>query len=106
MVIGRPGEGVAELFCPDHKEVLNMQQAIMVVKISERKENSIKVQETLSEFGCAIKTRLGLHEAGDRCSSEGLLVLQLCGEKKDFEGLGTALNEIDGVKAKLVDFDE
>jgi hypothetical protein len=54
-----------------------MECNIMIVKIGERRKKSPEVQEVLSKFGCSIKTRLGLHEAGDVCSEEGVLVLEL-----------------------------
>jgi len=78
---------------------------IMVIKIKKRGEKAPKVQEVLTSFGCSIKTRLGLHEAGDRCSEEGILVLQLVGEKDEMKKLEKALNAMDGVKAKMVNLD-
>ena len=74
----------------------------MVVKIGARRTKAPEVQEVLTKFGCAIKTRLGLHEAGEACSEEGILILQLVGEKKEMSGLEKALNQMDGVKAKIV----
>ena len=79
---------------------------IMVVKIGARREKSPKVQEVLSKFGCSIKARLGLHETGDFCSDEGILILQLCGEKSDMLKLEKALNELEDVKAKIVMLDD
>jgi len=67
---------------------------IMVIKVSKRTEKVPTVQSVLTEFGCSIKTRLGLHEAGDVCSEEGILILQLCGD--DYKELEKALNAIDG----------
>jgi len=79
---------------------------IMVVKIGYRRENSPKVQEILSKFGCSIKVRLGLHEAGDACSDEGLLILQLCGEREEMFKLEQALNDLDDICAKMVVLDD
>lgn len=75
---------------------------IMVIKIGSRRTKAPEVQEVLTKFGCTIKTRLGLHEAGDVCSEEGILILQLVGEKEEMFGLEKALNQMDGVKAKIV----
>ncbi len=75
---------------------------IMIVRIGYRRENSPKVQEILSKFGCSIKVRLGLHEAGDVCSDEGLLILQLCGDKEEMLKLEKALNEMESIQAKMV----
>ena len=75
---------------------------IMVVKVESRREDSTKVQEVLSKFGCSIKVRLGLHETENVCSEEGLLILQLSGERDEMRKLEKALNEMDRVQAKLV----
>jgi len=75
---------------------------IMVVKIGARREDSPKVQEVLSRFGCSIKVRLGLHETHEVCSDEGILILQLCGEKEEMEKLEEALNKMEKVQAKMV----
>ena len=79
-------------------------EQIMVIRINKRTDKAPTVQSVLTEYGCAIKTRLGLHEAGDGfCSDTGILILQLCGD--GYAGLENALNEIEGVKAKLVELD-
>ena len=78
---------------------------IMVIRIEGRRERSPKVQEVLSRFGCSIKVRLGLHETDEVCSEEGILILQLTGEGKEMFALESALNEMEGVKARLVVLD-
>lgn len=82
-----------------------MTSNIMAIKIGERREESPKVQEVLSQFGCSIKARLGLHEAGAVCSDEGLLILQMTGEKTEMKGLEKALNELHSVQAKMIMLD-
>ena len=82
-----------------------MECNIMIVKIGERRKKSPEVQEVLSKFGCSIKTRLGLHEAGDVCSEEGVLVLQLTGDKSEMMDLEHALNKLESVQAKMVIID-
>jgi hypothetical protein len=78
---------------------------VMVIKIGDRQKNAEKVQKILTDFGCMIRTRLGLHEAGNICADEGLLILQLSGECKMLAELEDVLNKTDGVKAKLVQLD-
>lgn len=82
-----------------------MDTHIMVVKIGARRDDSPKVQEVLSRFGCSIKVRLGLHETQAVCSDEGILILQLCGDTDEMAKLEQALNQMDRVKAKLVNLD-
>jgi len=78
---------------------------IMAVKIGSRREESPKVQEVLSQFGCSIKMRLGLHEAGEVCSEEGVLILQLTGDTDELKKLEAALNELKSVQAKMIVLD-
>lgn len=79
---------------------------IMVVKIKRRRDQAPAVQEVLTSFGCSIKTRLGLHETGNICSEEGVLILQLDGEKDEMKKLEKALEKMEGIKAKLISLDD
>lgn len=73
---------------------------IMAVVINHRSENAIEVQKTLTQNGCIIKMRMGLHEAGNFCSEEGLVILQIEGKDEQIEELKNKLNSIDGVRAE------
>lgn len=77
---------------------------IMVVKIGSRRERSPEVQEVLSKFGCSIKMRLGLHETENACSDEGLLILQLTGDRDEMKKLEKALGNMKDISAMLVEF--
>ena len=78
---------------------------IMAVKIGKRREDSPGVQEVLSKFGCSITVRLGLHEAGDVCSEEGVLILKLTGDVAEMKKLEAALNDMPSVQAKMIVLD-
>jgi len=79
---------------------------IVGVLITDRKKAAVKVQETLTRYGCSIKTRLGLHEAtDDLCSPNGLILLELTGPAGDMDSLEKALNAIDGVHVRTMQFD-
>ncbi len=75
---------------------------VMAVTISKRIAEAVKVQEVLTKHGCIIKLRVGLHEAGDVCADDGLVLLHLCGTTKEVTALKTDLNKIKGVKAKTM----
>jgi metal-responsive CopG/Arc/MetJ family transcriptional regulator len=75
---------------------------LMGILIQKRKDTAAQVQDVLSEHGCIIKVRLGLHEAGDACSEEGLVVLQLTGSRDEMDELYADLNVIDGVVAEHI----
>ncbi len=76
---------------------------VMTLLVNNRRKNASKLQELLTQSGCMIKARLGLHETGDLCSDEGLIILQLAGNKEDIANLEDELNTLDGVIAKNVE---
>lgn len=75
---------------------------IMAIVINPRSKKAPEVQEVFTKHGCKIKMRLGLHEAGDVCSEEGLVLLQLVGSKDDIKSLEDELNGMEGVNAKTL----
>ena len=75
---------------------------IMALIIHPRSQKAVNVQKVLTEHGCKIKMRLGLHEAGDACSEEGLVLLQGCGEQDQIKALEDDLNRMEGVTAKTM----
>lgn len=77
---------------------------IMTILVEHRKETARDMQGLLTEYGCNIKLRLGLHEAVNVCAEDGLLILQLVGEMEKIEALLAKLNALDGVQAKLTTF--
>lgn len=80
-----------------------MERDVLLVLVSMRKEAATTVQKILTEWGCLIKTRLGLHEGVlDDCSESGLLFLELAGQKDQHTELARKLNLVKGVQAKLV----
>lgn len=76
---------------------------IMAISLNRRSTQAPKFQEVLTRFGCNIKMRLGLHEAGDGCSDQGLIILQLTGAKDEIKALEENLNNINGVKLKIIE---
>lgn len=79
---------------------------ILGVHITDRTKNVAQVQQTLSEFGCFIKTRLGLHEVSDEfCSPTGLLLLEMLDNDLQVNGLITRLKAVSGVEVQQMVFD-
>lgn len=78
-------------------------RTIMAVVISKRSAEAVKVQEVLTKHGCIIKLRVGLHEAGEVCADDGLVLLHLCGTKKEVAALKADLAKIKGVKARTME---
>ena len=79
-------------------------KSIMVILVSHRSKSAVEVQKLLTEWGCSIKTRLGIHDGvGTQCSDSGLIVLELVGEKDKNEELAARLKMMDGVSVQLVE---
>ena len=79
---------------------------ILGVHITDRIKHVKSVQELLTEYGCNIKTRLGLHEVdGKSCSPNGLLILELVGETTKCQQLTDKLDALEGVDVKQMIFD-
>jgi len=82
---------------------LMKKEHILIIKTAKRRDTADSIQKALTEFGCIIQMRLGLHEAGDRCSDEGLLLLQLTDDAAEAAKLEAALKQIPGVVFQSVE---
>ena len=52
--------------------------AIIGISIDNRTNDSIKLQEILTKYGCLIKTRIGLHEMGEyKCLNYGIVLIEV-----------------------------
>lgn len=78
---------------------------IVGIRLRDRNQSAVEVQKILTEYGCCIQTRLGLHDQDPSgvCSPSGILLLQLCCGEEEGRNLEKALMAIDGVKAQLID---
>jgi hypothetical protein len=78
---------------------------ILGVRISDRVKCVPEVQEALTEFGCNIRTRLGLHDVDDKsCSSAGLIILETFGPEKKITAIENRLKKIKGLKVRKMIF--
>lgn len=78
---------------------------VLGVYISDRLGAAIELQSALTKFGCSIKTRLGLHEVIDEmCSTSGLILLELTGDREESVKLENELLKIDGVQVEKMIF--
>ncbi len=77
---------------------------ILGVHITDRLQHASQVQDILTEYGCNIKTRLGLHEVYNVCSPNGLLILELWGEEDRCNEMGKKLNDVVGVETQMMVF--
>jgi hypothetical protein len=79
---------------------------IIGINVSNRSEVAEKVQKVLTNYGCSIRTRLGLNEADEiHYGSGGLIILELTGDEKEWEQMMKYLSEIDEIQVKFMDFE-
>ena len=84
-----------------------MDKHILVgVHITERATHAGRVQEIFTQYGCSIRTRLGLHEA-DRgtCSPNGLIVLEMTDDEVTASEMVAELNALGGIEVQQMIFD-
>ena len=76
---------------------------VVLVKIDQRSSEATKVQEILTNYGCNIRVRLGLHEVSNEfCANDGLVVLEVQGDQNILENMISELNALEYVQAKLI----
>jgi len=81
-----------------------MTYKIMLVKIDHRSQEAAFVQSILTEYGCYIKVRLGLHEVSkEHCAQDGMVVLHVDGNPDELNAMLGKLNQIDYVNAQLLE---
>ncbi|MGC8778317.1 MAG: hypothetical protein ACP5Q4_06520 [Candidatus Caldatribacteriaceae bacterium] len=81
-----------------------MSYQILIIKIGSRSQKALRVQEVLTQHGCTIKTRLGLHEVSpDYCAEDGLVILELTGAKEEVEKLKQDLEKLEGVSTRYLE---
>lgn len=89
---------------------------VMGILIDHRTKAAVKVQEVLTQNGCLISGRFGVHEVtagnpsseasrttGEYCSDEGLIVLTISGSKSEADAMAKSLKAVDGVKVNLME---
>ncbi|MCI0514458.1 hypothetical protein L0128_14680 [candidate division KSB1 bacterium] len=78
---------------------------ILGIHITDRVKMVANVQEILTEYGCYIKTRLGLHETSpDSCSPTGLLILELLDDETVLRDMQQRLQAIPGIDVQKMIF--
>lgn len=79
---------------------------ILGVHITDRALHVRGVQDLFTEYGCYIKTRLGLHETSDKfCSPNGMILLEMVGPDGTIDELMTKLRAIQGIEVQRMVFE-
>lgn len=75
------------------------------IHVTNRARNVSNLQPILTEYGCSIRTRIGLHETSEQhCSPNGLIVLEMFGDEKEYAGMFDKLRAIEGVEVRVMEF--
>jgi hypothetical protein len=79
---------------------------IVGVHITDRVKNAVEVQKVFTEFGCNIKTRVGLHDVGEQfCGPSGLVVIEWYGDRAEADRFQAALKAVTGVGVQSMVFE-
>lgn len=77
---------------------------ILGIHITNRLKKASEVQQLFSQYGCNIKTRLGLHEVQNVCSPNGIVLLEMYGEDAVCFELADKLAAIEGIEVQKMVF--
>lgn len=81
-----------------------MKYKLILIKIDRRSTEAASVQSILTDYGCNIKVRLGLHEVSKEfCANDGLIVLEVEGDKRKLNTVVKKLNAVEYVEAQLIE---
>jgi hypothetical protein len=81
-----------------------MKYKIILIKIDHRIQEAASVQSVLTEYGCNIKVRLGLHEVSHEiCAQDGMIILHADGSDQELNSMLEKLNRIEFVSAKMIE---
>ena len=81
-------------------------RCVMGVLVTNRVQNVPQLQAVLTECGCQIRTRLGLHDTdANSCSPNGLIILELYGDHAAYAELENKLKGVKGLQVQKMVFE-
>jgi hypothetical protein len=79
---------------------------VLGIHITNRLKNAVEVQKVFTEYGCNIKTRIGLHDVSETvCGPSGVVLIEFFGSVVEAEQMQSALCSIEGVQVKSMVFE-
>lgn len=77
---------------------------IFGIRLSDRIKNAKDFQEVLSNYGCIIKTRIGLHDMScGVCSPNGIILLEVVNNEEEISNLVMDLQKLKGIKFNIME---
>ena len=81
------------------------QHIILGIHVSDRLKNAVEVQKVFTEYGCNIKTRIGLHDTDDNvCSPSGVVLIEFFGTTAEADAMAGKLGAVEGVEIRQMVF--
>jgi len=78
---------------------------ILGIHITDRLTKASAVQALFTEYGCHIKTRLGLHPVDQNyCSPQGVVLLEIFGDEAVCDEVAAKLAAVEGVEVQKMVF--
>jgi hypothetical protein len=78
---------------------------ILGIHVSDRLKNAADVQKVFTEYGCNIKTRIGLHDTDERaCSPSGVVLIEFFGADAEASAMMVKLDAVQGVQVQKMVF--
>ena len=79
---------------------------IFGIHITDRVHKAPDVQKVLTQYGCNIKSRIGLHHVDNNvCSPRGLILLEMYGDEAICYELAEKLSAMEGVEVQKMVFE-
>ena len=84
---------------------MNDGHIVLGIHITDRLKNAVDVQKVFTEYGCNIKTRVGLHDVDTNvCSPSGVVLIEFFGADDEATAMMAKLNEVEGVHVQKMVF--
>ena len=84
---------------------MNDDHIILGVHVTNRLKNAVEVQKVFTEYGCNVKTRIGLHDVdANACSPSGVVLIEFFGSDDEAMAMMDKLNTIEGVQVQKMVF--
>lgn len=78
---------------------------IFGIHVTDRVKKSGEVQKIFTEYGCNIKTRIGLHDASENvCSPSGMILLEVVGDENICNEMAQKLKVVEGIEVQTMMF--
>jgi len=84
---------------------VNDDHIILGIHVTDRLKNAVEVQKAFTEYGCNIKTRIGLHDVDEHsCSPSGVVLIEFFGSDDEASAMMARLNEVQGIVVQKMVF--